>query len=146
VYLNFTRLFMTASTPPLPEPDQASESSPHRRPPSRCVLRSQQESVQHVDSSRNLRQRHRLTNPEFHELTAAMFGLPSRICKQHYGAQINKANQNKTVDLYGDNVKSAASFPGSHACQPGNSQCSRERSSKRAHHAQNRHRRFQWSS
>jgi hypothetical protein len=36
-----------------------------------------------------------------------MFGLPSPICKQHFGAQINKANQNKTVDLNGDNVKTA---------------------------------------
>jgi hypothetical protein len=46
-----------------------------------------------------------LTNPEFHELTAAMFGLPSPICKQNLGAQINKANQIKTVDSYGDIVK-----------------------------------------
>jgi hypothetical protein len=53
-----------------------------------------------------------LTNPEFHDLTAAMFGLPSPICKQHLGAQINKANQNKTVDSYGDNVKTAAGVPG----------------------------------
>jgi hypothetical protein len=48
-----------------------------------------------------------LTNAEFHELTAVMFGLPSPICKQHFGAQIKKANQNKTVDLYGDTVKTA---------------------------------------
>jgi hypothetical protein len=41
-----------------------------------------------------------------------MFGLPLPICKQHFGAQINKANQNKTVDLYGDNVKIAAGVPG----------------------------------
>jgi hypothetical protein len=53
-----------------------------------------------------------LTNSEFHELTAAMFGLPSPICKQHLGAQSNKANQNKTVDLYGDSVKTAAGVPG----------------------------------
>jgi hypothetical protein len=53
-----------------------------------------------------------LMNPEFHELTAAMFGLSSLICKQHFGAQINEANQNKTVDLYGDNVKTAAGVPG----------------------------------
>jgi hypothetical protein len=53
-----------------------------------------------------------LTNPEFHELTAAMFGLPSPICKQHLGAQINKVNQNKTVDLYGDNVKTAEGVTG----------------------------------
>jgi hypothetical protein len=51
-------------------------------------------------------------NPEFHELTAAMFGLPSPICKQHLVAQINKATQNKTVDLYGDNLKTAADVPG----------------------------------
>jgi hypothetical protein len=101
-----------ASTPPLPEPDQASESSPHRRPPSRCVLRSQQGSIQHVDSSRNLGQRHRITNPEFHELKAAIFGHPSPICKQHLGAQINKANQSKTADLYRDNIKTAAGVPG----------------------------------
>jgi hypothetical protein len=49
---------------------------------------------------------------EFHELTAAMSGLPSPICKQHFGAQIKKANQNKTVDLYGDNEKTAAGVPG----------------------------------
>jgi hypothetical protein len=41
-----------------------------------------------------------------------MFGLPSTICKTHLGAQINTANQNKTVDLFGDNVKTAAGFPG----------------------------------
>jgi hypothetical protein len=45
-------------------------------------------------------------------LTAAMFGLPSPICKQNFGAQINKANKNKMVDLYGDNVKTAACVPG----------------------------------
>jgi hypothetical protein len=45
-------------------------------------------------------------------LTAATFGLPLPICKQHFGAQINNANQIKTVDLYGDNVKTAAAFPG----------------------------------
>jgi hypothetical protein len=53
-----------------------------------------------------------LTNPEFHELTAAMFGLLLPICKQYFGAQTNKANQNKTVDLYGDNVQTAAGIPG----------------------------------
>jgi hypothetical protein len=53
-----------------------------------------------------------LTNPKFHELTAAMFGLPSTICKQHLGAQNNTANQNKTVDSYGDNLKTAAGVPG----------------------------------
>jgi hypothetical protein len=52
-----------------------------------------------------------LSNPESHELTAAIFGIPSPICKQRVGAQINKANQNKTVDLYGDNVKTAAGVP-----------------------------------
>jgi hypothetical protein len=41
-----------------------------------------------------------------------MFGIPSPICKQHLGAQINKANQNKTIDLYGDNVKTAEGVPG----------------------------------
>jgi hypothetical protein len=35
-----------------------------------------------------------LANSEFHVQPAAMFGLPSPICKQHLGAQINKANQN----------------------------------------------------
>jgi hypothetical protein len=40
-----------------------------------------------------------------------MFGLPSAICKQQLGTQINKANQNKTVDLYSDNVKTAADVP-----------------------------------
>jgi hypothetical protein len=35
-----------------------------------------------------------LTNSKFHELIAAIFGLPLPICKQHLGAQINKANQN----------------------------------------------------
>jgi hypothetical protein len=49
---------------------------------------------------------------EFHELTAVTFGLSSPICKQHFGAQINKANQTKTVDLYGDNVKTAAGVRG----------------------------------
>jgi hypothetical protein len=34
-----------------------------------------------------------LTNPEVHERTAATFGLPSPVCKQHFGAQSNKANQ-----------------------------------------------------
>jgi hypothetical protein len=38
-----------------------------------------------------------LTNPEFHEVTAAMFGLPSPICKQHFGAQSTK--QTKTTRL-----------------------------------------------
>jgi hypothetical protein len=42
-----------------------------------------------------------LTNEEFHEWIVATFGLPSPIWKQHFGAQINKANQIKTVDLYG---------------------------------------------
>jgi hypothetical protein len=46
------------------------------------------------------------------EWIAATFGLPSLICKQHLGAQINKENQNKTVASYGDNVKSAAGVPG----------------------------------
>jgi hypothetical protein len=36
-----------------------------------------------------------LKNPKFHELKAAMFGIPSPIWKQHLGVQINKANQNK---------------------------------------------------
>jgi hypothetical protein len=49
-----------AGTPQLPEPVQASESPPHRRPTSRCVLGSQKGSIQHVDSSRNLTQRHRI--------------------------------------------------------------------------------------
>jgi hypothetical protein len=53
-----------------------------------------------------------LTNAEFHELTAATFGIPSTICKQDFGAQINKANQNKTVDLYSVNVKTEAGVPG----------------------------------
>jgi hypothetical protein len=35
-----------------------------------------------------------LTNVEFHELTAVTFGLR----KQHFGIQINRANQAKTVD------------------------------------------------
>jgi hypothetical protein len=52
-----------------------------------------------------------LTNPKFHEWIASTFGLPSLICKQHFGAEINKDNQNKTVDLYGDNVKTAAFVP-----------------------------------
>jgi hypothetical protein len=34
-----------------------------------------------------------LTNVEFHEWRAAAFDLPSSICKQHFGAQINKTNQ-----------------------------------------------------
>jgi hypothetical protein len=37
------------------------------------------------------------TNPEFHELASAMFGLPSTICKQHLGAQINKAKKIKQL-------------------------------------------------
>jgi hypothetical protein len=41
-----------------------------------------------------------------------MCGYPSPICNEHFGAQINKANQIKTVDMYGDNVKTAAGFPG----------------------------------
>jgi hypothetical protein len=40
-----------------------------------------------------------------------MFGDPSPICKEHFGAQINKANQIKTVDIDGDNVQTAASVP-----------------------------------
>jgi hypothetical protein len=53
-----------------------------------------------------------LTNLEFHKLKAEMFGLLSPICEQHFGAQINKANNNKTVDMYGNDVKSAAGVPG----------------------------------
>jgi hypothetical protein len=46
------------------------------------------------------------------EWIAASFGLPSLICKQHLGTQIDKANKNKIVDSDGDNVKSAAGAPG----------------------------------
>jgi hypothetical protein len=35
-----------------------------------------------------------LTNPKFHEQTAAMFGLPSPICKQHLGARQSKTKLN----------------------------------------------------
>jgi hypothetical protein len=41
-----------------------------------------------------------------------MFGIHSPICNQHFGAQINKANQIRTVDLYGNNVKTEAGAPG----------------------------------
>jgi hypothetical protein len=54
-----------------------------------------------------------MTDREFCEVTAVMFGNPSLICKEHYGAQINEANQINTVDMYGDNIKTAAGVPGS---------------------------------
>jgi hypothetical protein len=53
-----------------------------------------------------------------------MFGDPSPICIENFGAQTNKANQIQTVDMYGDNVKTAAGVP--HACAPGNCQCGRK--------------------
>jgi hypothetical protein len=56
-----------------------------------------------------------LTNAEFHEWIAATFSLPSPICKQHFCASAHKSNKGnhiKTVDLYGDNVKTAAGVPG----------------------------------
>jgi hypothetical protein len=40
---------------------------------------------------------------EFHEVTAVTFDSPTPIFKEHFGAQINRADQNKTVDVYGDN-------------------------------------------
>jgi hypothetical protein len=55
----------------------------------------------------------RLTNLEFHELTAAIFVLSSPICKQHLGAQIKKANQNKTVDLHGERLGKKSPILGS---------------------------------
>jgi hypothetical protein len=36
---------------------------------------------------------------------------PSPTCKEHIGAQINKVNQNKTVGIYGGNLKIAAGVP-----------------------------------
>jgi hypothetical protein len=35
----------------------------------------------------------RMTNGEFREVTAVMFGNPSSICKEHFGAQNKKTNQ-----------------------------------------------------
>jgi hypothetical protein len=57
-----------------------------------------------------------MTNREFREETAVIFGNPSSMCKQHLGAKINKANQTKADDIYGGNVKTAAGFPGSFSC------------------------------
>jgi hypothetical protein len=47
-----------------------------------------------------------------HKVTAAMFGNPLPICKEHLGAKIKKANQIETVDLYGYNSKTAVDFVG----------------------------------
>jgi hypothetical protein len=74
---------------------------------------------------------------------------PTSICKEQFSAQINKANRTRIVGMYGDNVKiTAAGAPGVIlSCMSTRQRsCGREWSSKRAHHAQNRHRRFQWSS
>jgi hypothetical protein len=54
----------------------------------------------------------RMTNREPSEVTAVMFGNPLPIYKGHFGSQMNKANRIKTVDMYGDNVKTAAGVPG----------------------------------
>jgi uncharacterized UPF0160 family protein len=53
-----------------------------------------------------------MTNREFHEVRAVMFGNPSPICKEQFGAQINRADQNKTVGVYGEKVRTAAGVPG----------------------------------
>jgi hypothetical protein len=52
-----------------------------------------------------------MTNREFNEVTAVKLGSPSPICKEHSGAQINKANQNKILNMYGDNLKTAVGVP-----------------------------------
>jgi hypothetical protein len=49
---------------------------------------------------------------EFHEVTAVVFGNSSPICKAHFGAQINKANQIITLDMYRDSVETAVGVPG----------------------------------
>jgi hypothetical protein len=53
-----------------------------------------------------------MTNGEFHEVTTVMFGNPLPTYKEYFGTQINRANQNQTVDMYGDNVKTAQGSPG----------------------------------
>jgi hypothetical protein len=50
----------------------------------------------------------RMTDREFHEVRAVMFGNPSPIWNEHFSVQTNRANQSKRVDEYGDNIKSAA--------------------------------------
>jgi hypothetical protein len=53
-----------------------------------------------------------MTNGEFREVTPVVFGNPSQFFKEHFSVQTNEETQFKTIDMYGENVKTAAGVPG----------------------------------